>query len=411
MEPGDLDEGYEKDEALERFHDSEFQKEAFRRKIFYHDIEKLILVGFITHPVRLRGVPFIFRSSTEEMSDRLIERSRAFDNFSLRSWILASSTWMVDGMIVGNDPSAEYLLFKEVFSSLHEKELKALYSIIEGLGTRVSRCFELAEAYCYEPYSRNSWRPSLKDIPRSEDNPIRRMWRAFNLVEDSREEDFNRWEHTRASVASMTSKGAKAMATEEKKLRDREKMRRNSVIEEAITKRLSGTETLDGNLVSVTLDGETFEVPVIMSPRSSDELFAEMDKAMKNKKDYHDLVVDKYKRGIQERFEQEREQREELYRRASEQAYEDSNSEGTPLVGYTSEQLREMKLTTPFTPKKEYAPNESSSRLYDRYVKQEVKVGWIGVKGLPEEAGNDAPTRAPQPSLDEALKSRKPTLR
>jgi hypothetical protein len=407
MEPDDLDEEIDgRDETLDRYYEGELQKEAYRRRFLYHDVEKLILTGFLTHTVHFSS-PITFRSATDEMADRIIERIHGRDINSIRAWILASSVWMIDGMIVGGDRNAEYYLFK-FFSDLPSRVLRDLYSIIDGFNLRVSRALEIIECFCYEPYSRGAWRPSLREIPRGEDNALRRIWRAFNLVEDMREEDYNRWEHTRAQMASMSAKGAKAVAAEERKMKSRERVRRNAAIEASVTRILAGSRAIEEAKVTVTLDGETFEVPSILSPRTTDELYAEMDKAMENRKDYHDLVVDKYKRGIQTRFESEREKREELFRTAAERIQKAEEAGGAPLVGYTAEQLKEMRLATPFTPKRESAPNESSSRLYDRYVKQEVKVGWIGLKGIPEEAQKEAPKK---PSLNEALQNRKTTLR
>jgi hypothetical protein len=270
------------------------------------------------------------------------------------------------------------------------------------------------------------WKSVVGNEGKPIQNPVYRVWRSFNLAEDTRQADFAQWEHTRMFVSSMSSKGAKHLLNEEKKLKQREQDRRNGVIEETVTRVLSGSQSVEGSAVTVTLDGETFEVPRIMAARSADELMTEMERAAKGEKDYHDKVVERYKEGIRSRVETERSRRQEAYDTALALAQEETQASSSPnqalppvsLVGYTPDQLRQLNLNTTFTPRRQTADTSHGARLHDRYLQSAApKVGWVGVKGVPEPAA-PPPTpslseggEAPLSPLQQAVAARKPTVK
>jgi hypothetical protein len=161
-----------------------------------------------------------------------------------------------------------------------------------------------------------------------------------------------------------------------------------------------------------------------MSAHTADELMTEMERAAKGEKDYHDKVVERYKDGVRARVESERNRRQEAFDTAMTIAREEQQAKGVadeappaPLVGYTPEQLRELNLTSTFTPRRQSADSSHGARLYDRYMQTSApKVGWVGVKGIPEPASPPSSTGAgdgePAPSpLQQAVAARKPTLK
>lgn len=422
----DTEDNSERSEELRRFYEDELNREAYRRRFLYADVEPLLAQGFLTHTVLVQGVPITLRSLTDETSAHL--RQRLHRNLLVGEWkrlVLAASTHSVGYLSVPLlDRNAEYTLYRELYVELPIQYVNVLYSIFDGLSRRVNRALSIVEAYCYEPYSRSMWRGLVGNEGKPIQNPVYRVWRAFNLAEDMRQADFGQWEHTRMFVSAMSSKGAKHLLNEEKKIKQREQDRRNGVIEETVTRILSGSQSVERSAVTVTLDGETFEVPRIMSARTANDLMDEMERAVKGEKDYHDKVVERYKEGIRSRVETERSRRQEAYDTALALAHEDaqapvSPSEVTPsvpLVGYTPEQLRQLNLVTSFTPRRQTADASHSTRLYDRYVQTAARVGWVGVKGVPEPAAPPSTTSAgegePPPSpLQQAIAARKPTLK
>ena len=415
----------ERSEELRRFYEDEIHRESYRRRFLYADVETLLTQGFLTHTVVVQGVPLTFRSLTDEAASHL--RQRVHRELTVSNWkrlALAVSTHSVNYLSVPLlDRNAEYALYRELYSEIPLPFVDVLYTVFDGLGRRVSRALSIVEAYCYEPYSRSLWRGVAGNEGKPVQNPVYRVWRAFNLSEDTRQADFMQWEHTRMFVSAMSSKGAKQLLNEEKKIKQREQDRRNGAIEDTVTRILSGSRSVEGSAVTVTLDGETFEVPRVMAARTTDDLMAEMNRTVRGEKDYHDKVVERYKGDIRSRVETERSRRQEAYDGALAMAREDAQSPyddaptSLPLVGYTPAQLRELNLVTSFTPRRQTADASHSTRLYDRYMQStDTKVGWVGVKGIPEPAtAPSAPStggegEAPS-SLQQAVAARKPTLK
>jgi len=423
----DTEDNSERSEELRRFYENELVRESHRRRFFYADVETLITQGFLSHTVVVRGVPITFRSLTDDIVARLRQRlHRKITVLEWRRLLLAASTHSVGHLVVPlNDTNAEYVLYRDLYLVLPLPYVTALSSVLDGFSRRVARALALVEAYCYEPYSRALWR-GVVGMNTPIHNAVYRVWRSFNLAEDERAADFMQWEHTRMVVSSMSNKGAKHLLNEEKKIKQQEQNRRNGVIEQTVTRILSGSQAAEESVVTVSLDGETFEVPRIMSARTADELMDEMERAAKGEKDYHDKVVERYKDGIRARVESERNRRQEAFDTAMTMAREEQQSHGTPdaapaapLVGYTPEQLRELNLTSTFTPRRQSADSSHGARLYDRYMQTSApKVGWVGVKGIPEPAlapapaetggGDGEPTLSP---LQQAVAARKPTLK
>jgi len=418
-EPDDEDNS-ERNDELRRFYEDELARESYRRRFLYADVETLISQGFLTHTVVVRGVPVTFRSMTDDTGAAL--RQRLHKSLYMSEWkrvVLAACTHAVNYLSVPLlDGNAEYVLYKGLYEPLPTPFVSALYSVIDGLGRRLTRALALVEAYCYEPYSRSLWRSLVGNEGKPVLNPIYRVWRSFNIAEDTRQADFAQWEHTRMYVSSMSSKGGKHLLNEEKKIKQREQDRRNGVIEETVTRILSGSQSVEHTALTVTLDGETFEVPRVMAARSAGDLMDEMERAAKGEKDYHDKVVERYKEGIRSRVETERSRRQEALDTALALAQEDAQrfpdaTPASPLVGYTPNQLRELNLNSTFTPRRQSADTSHGSRLYDRYMQSaSPKVGWVGVKGVPEPASS-APSSVDvgESPLQQAVSARKPTLK
>ena len=410
----------ERSEELRRFYEDELVREAHRRRFLYSDVESLLTQGFLTHTLVVKDTTLTLRSLTDDTASRL--RQRLHRKLTVLEWqrlLLAASTHAVGYLGLNmEDPNAEYLLYRDLYSEFPTPYVAALHSVLDGFSRRVTRALALVEAYCYEPYSRSLWRGVVGTTPPAY-NAVYRVWRAFNLAEDERTADFMQWEHTRMFVSSMSSKGAKHLLNEEKKLKQREQSRRNSVIEQQVTRILSGSQAAEERVVTVTLDGETFEVPRIMSAHTADELMGEMERAARGERDYHDKVVERYKDGIRSRVETERSHRQEAFDKALAMARAESQEEqqAAPLVGYTPEQLREIGPAA-FAPRRQTADTSHSARLYDRYMQTAApKVGWVGLKGVPEPAtpptvhtGGEGEAPPPSP-LQQAVAARKPTVK
>jgi len=390
------------DEGFRSFLQEEELREANRRRFLYADVETLISDGFLVHSLDIFGVTLTFRSLPTNAWKRLEARktSRLEEHLS---WYIAESIHMVDGLLVSEDANASYVLFKEWVSKLPLSLVRELCSIPNGLARRVERAISMTEAYSYEPYGRSL----LHMSENSPENLVKIIWRTQIEAEEVRDRDYITWNHTVTIASSFAgSKATQSITAALEKERKKEKDRRGKVIEKMVNG-VIGNRELSEPVVVVEFDGKRFEVPRFMSASTEADLFGEMDRVMKNSQDYHDEVVRRYKEGIRERIEAERLERRKAVEKAAQLAQEEQSSDRPSLIAYTQEQLSELRPDMNFDRPK-IVDSSNAGRLFDRYLAQETKVGWIGAGGTPEPANLNSEEAQP---IQEALEARKPVLR
>lgn len=400
--------------------EAQLLREAEERRFLYRDVEELISTGFLTYTFTVKGVTLVFRSLSPSDFVRLQARTQHLrEHYPALSWTLASSVWMINGYEISRDPkdNAAFHL-RELFGQLHSSLLDVLGNVVTSFTYRVSRAVRLTEAFCYETYSRSLWRmqgsPAGRDA--RDDSVVRRMWVAYNQVEDLDQEDQRLWSHTRTVVGSMSNKGAKYITTELKKAADKEKTRRQAVIESAVNWVIRGDERKKP--LKVILNGKEVEVPVIHSAQTQEDLEDEMRKVFTGEKDYHDLIVDQYQKSVKQRVLAKREERQRMIleaRRLSEEAEERGQA---PVVGYTANQLKELRpdikpRTTAFLP-----ASAQTNYLFDRYFNPDLKPGVLTPNLQVEDPSRDDPRQKTpahtkekgEITLQEKIERRQPKL-
>lgn len=388
-------------EELRKYEEDEDIRRAEKRRLIYQDVEALIQQGFISHQIVLAGVPLAFRSLSP--GDQFILKHRASVG-SLRSWklwVVASSIWMINGINLLPDTNAPVIVYEQL-SGLPPKALEILFSIVIGLYNRVGLALRKTESYCYEPYSRMQWRlcgrlSSAKDaytgIPGSEalgTNYVQRMWIAFNLAEDDRQAQIMAWQAAKLTARVTNPKGIKKLDTSDENLQKREDQRRKEAIHQMLQETLLGTTEEIPEEVVVMVRGQPLKIPRPRTARTDDDLVDEMRRWVEGEKDWHDLVVDRYKDRIREQYAAEQKQREESIAVAVEPEVQIDN-----LVGYTPEQIAELKpeLFNKSPGVKRIFDNSAPLALYQKYIAEDPKA--------------TVPEKKP---LQESLQGRKPVL-
>jgi len=273
--------------------------------------------------------------------------------------------------------------------------VEKLFSVYTALQNQVHKAFTLLEAYCYEDYSRMFWRMAGRSTPAHETmsgipglstlgmNHLQRLWVAYNISEDDRNQWQQDWSAAKLVASAQSPKGVRRLNQREEGERKLEEERRKKVIErvfyEATGKRV----------------GESSGMVVYRSV-TPEELVEEMHRWQRGEKDAHDLVVDSYKNQIRAKHEAERQKHEERMR-ALEQLQVETGAQGASvLVGYTEEQMRQLRMD-PNSPLRKrgavVASNTNAARLYQKYVAPEIVVGGIGDGGkaiaAPREVGHE----------------------
>lgn len=380
-------------------------QESAARRFIYADVEELIQHGFLHHRTEIHGVPIVFRTLTPQEAHTFLVRVGESPNW--RRWHLAQSVHMVNDWAIEPQYGANhaYHVYHEWVKDIPDSLLDVLYTYLIGLRYRVERAVKLTDAYCHEGYSRSLWR-MMRHLSGSL-NTVQRLWVAYNEAEDVYEMDLRHWKHTRA--LSMSAKAAKSIQDAENKWADRRREQAQRIIEDAVNWVISGS-LKEKPLIKVTVNGQTYEVRNIHASQSADELHEEMMRAVRGEKDYHDIMIEQYKEFHRRRLEQARKEQQDAIAAAWGHEDEGVHAE-TSMVGYTREQLAELRpdvLTKRPTQQSHISPEEES---FNQYVNQDIKVGWLGVTGMPEEAAFTKPASTETESLQDKISKRAPTLR
>ena len=347
-------------------------REASQRRFLYQDVEELIQHGFLSHTLYIEGRSVVMRSLLPQDQRRLEARSRGGQ---YTQWSVASAIWMVDGFEIDPAKNGAYHIYTEWVRNLPKPSIEALSYTVLGLSNRVSRAIRLTESFCYEQYSRGLWKMLGAPTQGLENaNVVRRLWAAYNSTEDTEKADEKQWSHTRAVVGSMSNKGAKHLSEELEKYDDREKARKQRVIEEAVNWVIRGDEKQEP--LTVVVGGKVLEVPHIHSAQTTEDLEEEMRRVFTGEQDWHDHLVAQYQNQIRHGVIEKREARQEMIREARARA-DAAEDQGSPaIVGYTPEQLAQLrpdvntKRTTVAAPQ-----SADANHMFDRYLNPEMRPG------------------------------------
>lgn len=381
--------GQRKD-LLEQAHRSQEDLEALRsnaRRALYTDVEDLLFTGFLSHKVRIADCDLSLRSLSP--GDTFLLRHRVGSRGSERNWkvwMVAASIWMVDGMNLLPYPHAVNSVYSTV-ASLPTPTLNILFSLTMGLFTRMGNALRRTESYCYEPYSRANWRlagrrvpshTSFNGIPGGENlgaNHIQRMWVAFNLAEDDRLQHIQEWQSAKLGASANNPKGVKKLNAADDRLRTQEEDRRHRVIMRMLFDLIygEGVEEEAGEM-AVLVQGQPVVVPRVKWATTPDELAEQFRAWVAGDKDWHDIVVDTYKERIRDRFDHEKKERDD---QLSEVMQEPGVTGGSSLVGYTLDQIRELRpdLLGPRQGTRRIFDSAAPAALYQKYMAGEAGAG------------------------------------
>ncbi len=373
-------------------------QESERRRAFYDDLETLIRKGFLEASVVWEGVRLTFRSIPDGERSLLYSRSKGVPTLIWMQWTVASHLHLVDGFYIDEGKNNPYFIKKAFVDHIPSPYLAVLFSVVMGIQRRVIRAGDKLEAFCYEPFSRTLWRTRNYADVRS---GALDSWKSFQEGEDSRERDRSDWVRAQTIVGATSGKAAKQVRRSLDQEDQKEEARRIGVIEDLVNYIINGKR--QPTTVTIEVNGQKVEMPVMRGAQTVAELEEEMRKAMEGELDGHDLQVQEYEEairaGVQRKAEQaaERQQKQEQMGDLMRQA---GIGGRTRLVGYDASQI-------PGTPQRsagvKVQPTSSASRrLYDRYLKKNVGVGVIGKSGAPEPKNSG--------SLAERLEGRKVSL-
>lgn len=375
--------------------------EAEVRRPIYRDVEGLITRGFLSESVEVAGVGFSLRSLGS--ADNLLLQHRLRLGASVREWkewVVASATWMIDGQVLLEDINAPRFVRQSV-RAMPLATLDSLFAIYTSLHNRMSASISRTEAFCYEQTSRALWRMVGPRILHGESpdgppqrigmNPVQRIWVACNQAEDARVLWLQQWAAAKLVASAHAPKGIRKLNLKDESTQKAEEERRKRVMRETYYR-------ATGRRLEDDLGGY-----VVVRAVTSEELVAEMERALRGEKDAHDIAVDEFKDRIRQRFEAERREHQERMSRLGD--VEVGVTSSVDPVGMTLQQYLEAGGTAPRGTSRVVVDTAEAARLYGRLIEHEPAVGGIGMDGRARVVS--APE---EPSLDAMLSGRRLTL-
>lgn len=409
------------EEARQRFAEAQIDWDSEmsrRRRILYTDVEDLVNTGFLSHQLRVGSANVSLRSLGPGDLFLLGHRCGTFANDRVwKTWVVATSIWMVDGMCLLEDPQAAHKVH-QIIGGLPKLVIDIMVSLVMGLFNRVSTALMRTEAYCYEPYSRVGWRMCGRQIPSKSEisgipgvgrlgmNHTQRMWLAFNLSEDDRDDQIMEWSAAKLVAGASNPKGVRKLNTSDEQLRKKEKQRRTKVHEQMIRRVLYGEEdSEEAKPWTVMVRGEPVEVSPVQTAKTDEELEDQFRRWVAGEKDWHDIVVDTYKDRIRDHYDEERQERSAALDRVV-----PGVSGTTHLVGYTLEQLKELRgdLAHQRPGGRRVFDDGAPVEVYKKYVAKDPESGRLradesGVYEVPTETVEKA-------TLQDQVSRRKPAF-
>jgi hypothetical protein len=274
----------------------------------YTSVEEILFRGFLTLPATIGGVPVVFKSLNQIEQD-LIDLCSFYDQdedltHKKAVLFLAYSTFFFKEIntLSGREDSLPVLI-----QSYNELPKPALDRLLKGLQILNSKTYDLVpqiQAYSYGAMSRQNWfayrncplnSPSVTGIQGTDGlglNYHQRLWVYFNSVEDIQEDYERDWSLAKFQASVHNHKGVKKIDQS-----DRQSKREISDKREKIYL---------GRGKDIILSGSS---EIRISEESTDELLAQMKRAISGQKDLHDLIVEEHERKVKEKFLKEREDR------------------------------------------------------------------------------------------------------
>lgn len=355
-----------------------------QRSPFYEDTEALISPGFLAHSISIQGISLSFRSLGP--GDIFLLRARVGNrgrDEAWKIWSIASSIWMINGYVVLGDANVAPRL-AEMVRRLPRQTREILFSLVMGLFARQNRASDAVEPYCYESLSRYRWKShgrqvlsSHAGIPGAEvigSNHIQRMWTFYNEVEDQRHEEDTLWEGFKLSISPHAPKGVKKIDSRDRQVRQTEIDRRLGLLDRFYYTNIG--------VIRPVKKGEPTPADQVglLAVKSVEDLEDEMKRWVTGQEDWHDKVVNDYKRRILVRYDEEKRIR--AARAAVLQAAREQESmlPQSRMVGYTAEQLSEMlQGRQPGVRSVGSSPHIVRESLYGKYLEKSPDSGLLHV--------------------------------
>lgn len=282
------------------------------------DLESYVFKGFLTSPSHLFGGTYVFKTLNHHELSYVRQfrplRAAPMDvQATYRSYFIAYSMFIVNGENVLYRRPEHIRKLVETVAKIDPAMQDEIVANLAVLNERAARLHPLTEVYVHESRSRFRWMHAQghpihstvnTGVPGTEElgmNYCQQAWTALNRMMDHREVAEYHWAHAKFIGSCWASKGVRAVEERDKARKEKDRSDLEDLKMKVLYRylnRLSGKEEPEG--LYQLPDGRMASVVKWHRGDDIDKLKEQLERAVNNEKDYHDLVIERKIRQFKE---------------------------------------------------------------------------------------------------------------
>ena len=277
----------------------------------WEELEKFLFQGFLISHATINNQSFVFKT-INHLELRQIDFMRPYVQSSsekhlhFRAAFIAYSVFMANGNNILHERERNLVKLVKMISKLNGAHQDKIFENLSALNEKASRLYPLTEVYSFENRSRFKWN-QMNSAPINSTlntgtsgtdflgmNSCQSLWVALNKIYDKREEIEKDWTHAKFVGSCMAGKGIRSIDDRDKMRHEKEKNEREDLRSKVLRAYLNRSIVKNQlSVETVTLpDGRVAEVAGRFRADSAEELARQLQAAVNNEKDAHDLAVE-----------------------------------------------------------------------------------------------------------------------
>lgn len=289
--------------------------DAYKRTddTIWEELETYIFQGFLTSRANILNQEFVFKTLNhhEIRTIRQIQPIRTTDETqrsNFRASFIANSIYMVSGENVLYDRTKHIRKLVRTISKIPPKIQESIIERLSYLNEKSSRLYPLVEVYAYESKSRFKWMHVQGSQVHSSPNTgihgtenlgmnyCQQTWSALSRMIDKRDIYDHEWSNAKFIGSCFAGKGIRAIDEKDKGRAEKERVEREELKMKVLYEYLNRGNSPEGPALDVMRlpDGRTAKVESRSRSESVEDLAKELESALNNEKDHHDLVVERH---------------------------------------------------------------------------------------------------------------------
>lgn len=279
----------------------------------WEELENYIFQGFLITRATILNQEFVFKTLNHH-EIRTIRQTQPINmtdekqKSDFRASFIANSIYMVAGENVLYERPKHIRRLIRTISKIPAKIQDSIIEKLSYLNEKSSRLHPLVEVYAYEPKSRFKWM-YVQDSPVHSSqntgihgtenlgmNYCQQTWLAISRMMDKREVYDHEWSNAKFIGSCFAGKGIRAIDEKDKSRTEKERTEREELKAKVLYEYLNRGTAKEGPALDTYRlpDGRTAKVESRFKADTVEELAKELESALNEEKDQHDIAIEKH---------------------------------------------------------------------------------------------------------------------